>query len=327
MITKLKTVTAKLMCNKLNLPVIILNEEFPGLDNWLSKLNQDCIFFMDEFEKKFRRKDIDNSEAAGRSLLSIMDGVHNNSGHSHIFILTTNDMYIDNNLISRPSRIRYIKNFGSVISKNILIEYVDDNLKYPEHRDSVMDFIDTLDMATIDIVKSVVEEVNIHNCSVDEFKRFFNVREAKYDYNCRFYNLYNYEVEGFDWKNSSIEKDGFAHYGEAYTPKHFIKDCREWDSSRRWNNPRYWSITLPKAITKLAKGDMIDGWVISKPLNADGFMELQRPQHNDIRYVYVENPDSRPSIFRDSRAYAYSSDGDDDYGINPYDDCEKCCEG
>ena len=102
-----------------------------------------------------------------------MDGVYN-ADHCHIFILTTNQLKINDNLISRPSRIRYLKSFGDVISRQILEEFVDDALEDKGKKEEIMEFIDTLSMATIDIVKSIVEEVNIHGCSVNDFKRFFN---------------------------------------------------------------------------------------------------------------------------------------------------------
>ena len=174
-----KTVTAKVLCNKLGLPVIIVDGPINGLTQFLAGINHDCVFLFDEFEKNFRFRDDDDEDAAGESLLSIMDGVYNGN-NCHVFILTTNELRVNDNLISRPSRIRYLKSFGDVIDKKILLEYIDDNLKYPEYKDSLIEFIDSLTIGTIDIVKSIVDEINIHNCGVEEFKDFFNVQEATY---------------------------------------------------------------------------------------------------------------------------------------------------
>ena len=172
-----KTVTAKYMCNKLGLPVIICDEPYPGLPAFLAGINHDCVFFFDEFEKSFRLECGDNENCAGEDLLSIMDGVYN-SDHCHIFVLTTNELKVNDNLLSRPSRIRYLKSFGDVIDRKILEEYIDDNLQRKEYRDEVIEFVNSLTMATIDIVKSIVDEVNLHDVHVSEFKEFFNVKEA-----------------------------------------------------------------------------------------------------------------------------------------------------
>ena len=51
-----KTVTAKIMANKLGLPVIICDKSYDGLATFLASINHDCIFFFDEFEKNFRLK-------------------------------------------------------------------------------------------------------------------------------------------------------------------------------------------------------------------------------------------------------------------------------
>ena len=158
-----KTVTAKVLANRLGLPIILCDRPYPGLANFLASIAHDCVFFFDEFEKNFRLKCDDNEDCAGEDLLSIMDGVYN-SDHCHIFLLTTNKLRVNDNLLSRPSRIRYLKSFGEVIDRKILEEFVDDNLLYKEFKEEIMEFIDSLKMSTIDIVKSIVEEVNIHKC-------------------------------------------------------------------------------------------------------------------------------------------------------------------
>ena len=81
-----KTVTAKVMANKLGLPVILCENPYPGLSRFLAGIDHDCIFFFDEFEKNFRMTCGDGEDCAGEDLLSIMDGVYN-ADHCHIFLL------------------------------------------------------------------------------------------------------------------------------------------------------------------------------------------------------------------------------------------------
>ena len=157
-----KTVTAKVLANKLNIPVIIvkgMGDLNPALMEYLSSFNFDCVYFFDEFEKNFKDDDA--------SVLQIMDGVYN-SEYRKIFLLTTNRTWVNENLLSRPSRIRYIKEFKN-ISKNLIEEYMEDNLIDKSAKNIVFDYIDTLEVSTIDILKTTVQEINIHG--KDSFKK------------------------------------------------------------------------------------------------------------------------------------------------------------
>ena len=168
-----KTVTAKFLCNELNLPVIICDTNYKNIDLFISSIDQDCIFFFDEFEKNFKLRCEDDNYCAGENLLSVMDGL-NNSDKSHIFILTTNNKYINPNLMSRPSRIRYIKEYDSILDKNTVIEYLNDNLKHKEYFDDIISLFSRMETITMDLLKSVVDEVNIHDCPISEFEDIFN---------------------------------------------------------------------------------------------------------------------------------------------------------
>lgn len=281
-----KTVTAKVLSNELGLPVILCERPYPGLSNFLASINQDCIFFFDEFEKNFRMKCDDGEDCAGEDLLSIMDGVYN-ANHCHVFLLTTNELKVNDNLISRPSRIRYLKSFGDVVDKKILEEFIDDNLNYPEYKDEIMEFIDTLTMATIDIVKSIVEEVNIHNCGIASFKDFFNVKEAVYKYMTRTWNF---------CKNDNDDN---------LTKDEFIKCCKSYDTEKR---PNYGNLDLKKNIKKIKVGDMLTSRY--KVLEID--LENSYLLCEDIIYrsynvhYYIENIDATPTLYSDYRStYAY----------------------
>lgn len=281
-----KTVTAKVLSNELNLPVILCERPYPGLSKFLASINQDCIFFFDEFEKNFRMKCDDGEDCAGEDLLSIMDGVYN-ANHCHVFLLTTNELKVNDNLISRPSRIRYLKSFGDVVDKKILEEFIDDNLNYPEYKDEIMEFIDTLTMATIDIVKSIVEEVNIHNCGIASFKDFFNVKEAVYKYMTRTWNF---------CKNDNDDN---------LTKDEFLKSCKTYDTEKR---PNYGNLDLKKNIKKIKVGDMLTPRY--KVLEID--LENSYLLCEDIIYrsynvhYYIENIDATPTLYSDYRStYAY----------------------
>lgn len=290
-----KTVTAKVLANALGLPIILCDKPYPGLANFLANIPHDCVFLFDEFEKNFRiRCDDDDEDAcAGESLLSIMDGVYN-ADHCHVFLLTTNKLKVNDNLLSRPSRIRYLKSFGEVIDRKILEEFVDDNLIYKEYRDEIMEFIDTLTLATIDIVKSIVEEVNIHNCSVSEFKQFFNVKEATYNYFCR------------SWSFSCLD-DNYRK-----TKEEFLKVSKApYNSSMTWR-PSFNSLSLNKNIKKLKIGDYISSRYKVKEIDlASSYILCEDVrERNYLTHYYIENMDATPSLYNDRVDYAYSHNDD-----------------
>lgn len=178
-----KTVTAELICNELKLPVIIINEAFDGLQLYLNNIQEDCILFFDEYEKFYSNYNF--------SILSIMDGALN-LPYRKVFLLTTNDVHINTNMLQRPSRIRYVKTFTD-LTIDVIENIVDDVLINKKHKTDIIKYISELDIITIDIVKSVCEEVNIHNESPNNFKDVFNVKASE--------NIFNvYEIIDFSTK-------------------------------------------------------------------------------------------------------------------------------
>lgn len=300
-----KTVTAKYLANKLGLPIIICDTPYPGLARFLSSINHDCVFFFDEFEKNFRVIGDDDGNA-GESLLSIMDGVYN-TNNCHIFILTTNELKVNDNLICRPSRIKYLKSFSDVIDKDVLNEFIDDNLKNKEYKEEIAEFVSGLEIATIDIVKSIVDEVNLHNCHIDEFKKFFNVRESKYVYSVRRW-----------W----VDVNGKGEIVDEVNKERFIRQCkRPWEYFNRsgeiketedtWR-PTYASVKTTKSFDKMAVGGAFYGSLIIKEIDKKNnyIFVIDLNHSNRGGHFYIENPEARPDIYSTNRlVYAY----DDDY--------------
>jgi DNA polymerase III gamma/tau subunit len=167
-----KTVTSKIICNRLNQPVILLESHIPGGHLYLNDIPQDITVLIDEYEKIYS----EDSE-----LLTIMDGAFN-SIYRRMFILTTNKLYVNENLIQRPGRIRYLKTFKD-LEIEVITEIVDDILVHTHHRDSTIQFISCLELITVDIVKAVCTEVNIHDEDPEKFASIFNVKKltGKYD--------------------------------------------------------------------------------------------------------------------------------------------------
>lgn len=146
-----KTIAAKLLSNRLGLPVIVVSKPISGLLEFIQSLCFECIVLIDEAEKTFD----DESE----TLLKMIDGVYNNS--RKLYLLTTNELTVDENLLGRPGRIRYIKQFSNLTIKAVN-DYIEDNLIDKSLRAQVVRILDKLSISTIDILKSLVEEANIY---------------------------------------------------------------------------------------------------------------------------------------------------------------------
>lgn len=172
-----KTVTAKELCNQLQLPVILVQsmgaENNDKLIKYLSTaIDFDCIFFFDEYEKEFKDSSV---------VLSFMDGVHN-SIYRKIFLLTTNRLDIEPNLLGRPSRIRYKKSFGN-LSEETTKEILNDILDNKDAIENVIELTHSMQIVTIDLIKAIANEINIHGVeSLKDIKANFNIEFSKFSY-------------------------------------------------------------------------------------------------------------------------------------------------
>lgn len=151
-----KSVTAKIICNKVQLPVIVINERFDSMPNFINEIQQEVVILFDEFEKVYDQKEDNNIS----ELLSLLDGINTNT-HKRLFLFTTNELNIDDNLLNRPGRIRYHKEFDR-LSDEAILEIVDDLLLYEEYKEDLLETIGKLSYLTVDSVTSLINEVNMH---------------------------------------------------------------------------------------------------------------------------------------------------------------------
>jgi DNA-directed RNA polymerase subunit F len=180
-----KSVTAEQICNLFlenhNMPVILINQRMNGLIEFLASIEQDIVVFVDEYEKVFVNENGGRNNAS--EILTLMDGALK-STHRRVFVFTTNNKYIDENLLERPGRIRYVKEFSD-LEKEVIEELVEDLLVNKTRKESCINFISRLQKITIDIVKALITEVNIHDEDPETFADIFNVKRTD-DY----YNIY-----------------------------------------------------------------------------------------------------------------------------------------
>ena len=172
-----KTVVAKELCNRLQLPVILVQSMGVDTNSKLIKylstsIDFDCIFFFDEYEKEFK-----NSS----DVLSFMDGTYN-SIYRKIFLLTTNELNVDPNLLGRPSRIRYKKSFSN-LSEEVTREILNDILEDKTAIEKVIELTHSMNIITIDLIKAIATEINIHGVeALPNIKETFNIEFSRFTY-------------------------------------------------------------------------------------------------------------------------------------------------
>lgn len=157
-----KTVMAKYLCQKLNQPIILINESFKCADCAIQFLTNpvlgNCTILIDEFEKVF-----DNPDEQ-LPILSLLDGPYQTH---HFFILTVNNKYLNKNLINRPSRIHYVNNFTRLDMKlveEIANDLVEDKTQIP----SVIELVSRIPDLSMDILITIIKDMNLFKESASE---------------------------------------------------------------------------------------------------------------------------------------------------------------
>lgn len=298
-----KTISAKILCNELDMPVIIVDKTFNGaILPFIQSLNFECVIFLDEAEKSFKD---DESEI----LLKLIDGVFNVS--RKLYILTTNTLTVNENLINRPGRIRYIQQFGNLTEKAVN-DFVDDNLKDKSLKEKVIQTVDLLEFSTIDILKNIVEEVNIMGPDYIGEESPLNIPRAKYVIDVlKFVGLNKSHIpqikkiidENYTDKTKSLfewvrgvhkDKDGEEEYNEdLFTAQ--ISECNYCCTEK-----------ITSQYSNLWKGSTTNyGTIIEEP-DEDGFFLVSgRYGYGDEELMLVINQRNSPSLYRGKLGLIY----------------------
>lgn len=191
-----KTLTSKLICKQINLPIIVVDPTFPAhkLTDFFSKFNQSTVVLMDEIEKNPRAWSTD-------VLLSFLDGIRSTS--KKLVIMTCNeDKNISQYMIDRCSRIRYYRQFDG-ISYNTIVDICRDYFTDKATK-VIADFIDTqFKVKSYDNIISFIEEI------YDYFKEYQD--KDILDFTCSDNNMSAEDVmlDVISNMNISIKNDKF----------------------------------------------------------------------------------------------------------------------
>lgn len=287
-----KTLSAKLLCNAIGLPVVIVQNSSDGLLPFLRSLNFECVVFIDEAEKTFKKGEDDDI------LLRLIDGVYN--ACRRLYVLTTNQLTLNDNLLGRPGRIRYRFEFSNLLPRAIE-EYLDDNLQ-PDlygQREKILEQIDLLEISTIDILKALVDEVNIHGTLPE--KPCLNIPVAKFAYEIlEFYQLENYEskVEVLSFMKEKMVESGFISFLDWLNKWKSADGKTDSEDLLREKFEYVCQRTMTSTSSTLWRDSGTSlGTIISEP-DPDGFF-VMRPRYGDEDHLclLLKRKES-PSLYR-----------------------------
>lgn len=283
-----KTIASKILSNRMQMPVVIVPEAFDGLLSFIQSLCFECTILIDEAEKTFKED--------GDVLLKMIDGVYNES--RKLYILTTNRLSIDENLLGRPGRVRYIKQFGNLTAKAVG-DYIKDNLRDQSKKEQILDVVDILEISTIDILKAIVDEVNIHGAITEN--SLLNIPKASYKIDVvrfddvpkeRFNELKDF-IKGHVGLHGSVQawlnkpwtdSDGEKRSNRTQIDDRFDADCYEVQVASRY------PMLMKNQDTRI-------GVVLEQP-DADGFFIVNNPWNDKEELCCVLNYHDAPSLYR-----------------------------
>lgn len=236
-----KSVTCRRLCEKMlgkGYPVILVDEYIPGIANFIDSVEQECVFFFDEFEKAFRKRS-DGDVEPQSELLPLFDGT--SSATKRLYLVTCNNLRdLDDYLINRPGRFHYhIREQYPNVKE--LHEYLSDKLK-PEYQDQIPDILLFSQQIPLnyDCLRAIVFEVNIGNKFRDVINYMNIMKEGAPLYTMDIYfkngNVMTTQ-QYLDMKMRSLKTvdvyeialpDGLADINVTYTPSKAKYDSKDY---------------------------------------------------------------------------------------------------
>ena len=170
-----KTLTAKRVCIESDLPVIIITKAFEGelFYNFIARIEQEVIIFIDEFEKIF------DSNEKQAMFLPILDGAFSSK---KLFLFTSNSENLNEFLINRPNRIKYHIKYGG-INKDTKEEIIADLLDNKDNKDNLLTLLDILGKTSIDVLINIIQAMNLYNETAEEVIKFLNIKVEEKNFN------------------------------------------------------------------------------------------------------------------------------------------------
>ena len=164
-----KTVTAKVIAERANLPIVVIHSEtlLTELNDFFKSFDDPVCILFDEVDKNFETRD----------LLTFLDGIQKTA--KKLVVMTANDSNrVDEFLKNRCSRVRYYRNYSimedakeyaEMIAKDRGLENIDEVVKF---------IVEKIKFPSIDNICSFIDEVVFTKemqLTLDEVLYFMNI--------------------------------------------------------------------------------------------------------------------------------------------------------
>jgi SpoVK/Ycf46/Vps4 family AAA+-type ATPase len=217
-------------------PVIIINKYIDGMFDFLEPI-KNVVYLFDEFEKTMRgnvneQSNNNNATTKHDQILTFLDGTA--SGTHNLFLFTVNEKReLNDNLLSRPGRIRYHYQFESCDADTIR-NYCKDNLEKPELESEIVDTLTATRYVSLDIVRALVDEVNTYDVTVSEAMNYLNIDFKRISLRAR-----------VTWALGDVQKTYTISMGTWIPGNHEVSQSMEsHDEDDDDGTGNYWYLTL-----------------------------------------------------------------------------------
>lgn len=195
-----KSLLAKQLALESGLPIFIINRALGHripLKEFLNAIPQEYVLLIDEFEKIIPNADIkeDLDILTQEYFLSLLSGT-DQIGAKRLVILTSNGD-INKLFLNRPERLRYKKEY-EFLSEELTHLIIDKKLLYPEFKADLLENLD-LYSCNIDILISIINEINLYQEPFSKWKSWFNYTPPKQEY---FHEILNKETNKWVYTES-----------------------------------------------------------------------------------------------------------------------------
>lgn len=163
-----KTLFTRVLAEKaleLDYPMLVCSGYTPGIENFLSSIEQEVIVLFDEFEKTFAEVDGFNPQ---ETMLSLFDGIDNGK---KLFIITCNEVNkLNNYYLNRPGRFHYHFKMRPP-TVNEIEEYLNDKI-LSQYKNVIPNIVAASFYGdiTYDCLRAIAAEVNMGYSIEDTFE-------------------------------------------------------------------------------------------------------------------------------------------------------------
>ena len=158
------------------LPLILVDAPYPGIEDFIESIEQECIVLFDEFEKTFRKAREEEGGPQER-LLSLFDGI---DGGKKLYVITCNRVSgLNEYFLNRPGRFHYHFILSTPTGDEVR-EYMEDNLNEDAKRyiNNIV-ALSSMSAFTYDVLRAIVFELNLGN-SLSETMMDLNIERERY---------------------------------------------------------------------------------------------------------------------------------------------------